>query len=66
MSTIVISRSTKPRREARYIFGSNHPKRKQIQSGPATQWKQVVEHETIFSISLNKTITKSRTRHIPA
>lgn len=61
-----ISKSNKPRKEARYIFGSNHPKRKQIQTGPATQWKEVVEHEPVFSIALNKTIIRSRTRHIPA
>jgi len=62
-----ISKSTKPRSEAAYIHGSPHPKRKVIQKGAKIQqWKEIVEHEQVFSTSLNKTITRSRTRHIPA
>lgn len=62
-----ISKSTKMRSEAAYIHGSPHPKRKVIQKGAKVQqWKEVVEHEIVFSISLNKNIIRSRTRHIPA
>lgn len=65
MSTIVISKSTKPRRAATYVFGSNHPKKKQTHGAPM-HFKQVVEHEKIFSLSLNKSVIRSKTRHIPA
>jgi len=62
-----ISKSTKARRAASYIPGSNHPKRKVIYDKQhSMQWKEIVEHDEVFSLALNKTITRSRTRHIPA